>query len=179
MRALGVARVFLYYAMFSEGTNFRQKVCGLQNTEIERFDSFPKSRIPSCGEVKSEDGSKLDSMPNGLGSNSEFGWLPPNNNDFPQVPADISFTRPEATYGYLTGEEMDEYIEQTEIIEEILQACLDSQNSNVDDSFPQDSDADILNGDYIELNDFKNCDSSLLFESEFNNGRPGDLGERF
>ncbi|XP_057827412.2 NAC domain-containing protein 71 isoform X1 [Cryptomeria japonica] len=134
---------------------------GLQNTEIEKFDSSPKSRIRSCGEDKSEDGSKLDSMPNGLGSNSEFGWLPPSNNDFPQVPDDISFTRPEATYGYLTGEEMDEYIEQTEIIEEILQACLDSQNSIVDHSFPEDRDADILNGDYIELNDFENCESSL------------------
>ncbi|XP_059068181.1 uncharacterized protein LOC131858751 [Cryptomeria japonica] len=184
-----------------------EKSGGLQSAEIEKCDSSPKNRNPSCDEDKSEDRSKqleevqiysslpniaedtagpnmwlgpgkdtinqqVDSMANGLRSNCEFGWLPSNNNEFPQVPADISFTRPEATDGHLTGEEMDEYIDEANIMEEILRACQDSQNSNMDHSFPQDSYADISNGNYIELNDFENCGSSLSFDSVFNNGSP-------
>ncbi|XP_057869438.1 uncharacterized protein LOC131076324 isoform X2 [Cryptomeria japonica] len=233
-----------------------------QLEEVQTYSSLPHvtedtAELNMClGPGKDTINQQVDSMPNGLGSNCEFGWLPSNNNDFPQVPADISFTRPEATDGYLTGEEMDEYIDGAGLIEQILNTCeatdgyftgeemdeyidgaglieqilntceatdvyltgeetdeydeadlledildacedsqnsdvdqsspqdsyadisnphayQDSQNSNVDHSFPQDSYADISNGNYIELNDFENCDSSLSFDSVYNNGGPG------
>ncbi|XP_057869989.1 NAC domain-containing protein JA2L [Cryptomeria japonica] len=158
-----------------------EKCGGLQSAEIEKCDSSPKNKNPSCNEDRSslphmtEDpaehnmwlgsgkdkiNQQVDSMPNGLGSNCECGWLPSNINDFPQVPADISLTRPAATDGHLTGEEF-------------LRACQDSQNSSVDQSFCQDSFADISNGDYIELKDLESCDSSPSFDSIFNNGGPG------
>ncbi|GLJ46706.1 hypothetical protein SUGI_0984620 [Cryptomeria japonica] len=149
-----------------------------QLEEVQIYSSLPNIAEDTAGPNmwlgpgKDTINQQVDSMPNGLRSNREFGWLPSNNNDFPQVPADISFTRPEATDGHLTDEEMDEYIDEANIMEEILRACQDSQNSNMDHSFPQDSYADISNGNYIELNDFENCGSSLSFDSVFNNGSP-------
>eukprot|EP01018_Ginkgo_biloba_P015634 Gb_36765 [translate_table: standard] len=72
--------------------------------------------------------------------------------DFPEIPTDLSFTEFGSANGYLIGEKMDAYFEEERILEEMLQAASeDSSNHQVDDAFPSDTFADILNGDYIEL----------------------------
>ncbi|KAH9317634.1 hypothetical protein KI387_019403, partial [Taxus chinensis] len=117
---------------------------------------------------------QVDVMPNDSGSQCESASLPSYNDDFPQVSSYLSFSQAEATNEYSFGEEMDDYLEEAEILNEILHvASQDSNKSNVDHSFPEDSYSDILNGDYLGLDDLENCDSSVSFDSSINNESSG------